>query len=83
MRSEVRVLSGPPHCYASTRPHDGGIAQLVERQLCKLEVRSSNLLASTTFIELTHIIRQSLAAGELLNYSSDSLHKRDNIFVAG
>ena len=26
----------------------GGIAQLVERQLCKLDVRSSNLLASTT-----------------------------------
>ena len=25
----------------------GGIAQLVERQLCKLDVRSSNLLAST------------------------------------
>ena len=27
----------------------GGIAQLVERQLCKLDVRSSSLLASTMY----------------------------------
>ncbi len=27
-------------------PSSGGIAQLVERQLCKLEVRGSNPLAS-------------------------------------
>lgn len=32
--------------YAS-RVHRGGIAQLVERQLCKLDVRGSNPLAST------------------------------------
>jgi hypothetical protein len=30
----------------------GGIAQLVERQLCKLEVRGSNPLASKIFNEL-------------------------------
>ena len=29
----------------------GGIAQLVERLLCKQDVRSSNLLASTFFLE--------------------------------
>lgn len=29
----------------------GGIAQLVERLLCKQDVRSSNLLASTLFYE--------------------------------
>ena len=28
---------------------DGGIAQLVERQLCKLDVRGSNPLASKSF----------------------------------
>ena len=28
-------------------PSNGGIAQLVERQLCKLDVRGSNPLAST------------------------------------
>lgn len=32
---------------APARYHHGGIAQLVERQLCKLDVRGSNPLAST------------------------------------
>ena len=30
-----------------TRPFDGAVAQLVERLLCKQNVRSSNLLSST------------------------------------
>jgi hypothetical protein len=31
----------------NSKIHRGGIAQLVERQLCKLEVRGSNPLASS------------------------------------
>ena len=33
--------------HAKTRKNSGGIAQLVERQLCKLEVTGSNPVAST------------------------------------
>ena len=40
----------------------GGIAQLVERQLCKLDVRSSNLLASTTAAS-AHGNMTAMAAG--------------------
>jgi hypothetical protein len=49
--------------------HGGGIAQLVERQLCKLEVRGSNPLASKSnfrlqisdfrFTECSRFFRQS------------------------
>src|SRR5207237_33204 len=33
------------------RTFEGGIAQLVERQLCKLEVRGSNPLASKNLVD--------------------------------
>jgi hypothetical protein len=33
---------------------EGGIAQLVERQLCKLEVRGSNPLASKSISDLAN-----------------------------
>jgi hypothetical protein len=40
-RSQVQVLVAPHKC-------PGALAQLVERLLCKQDVRSSNLLGSTT-----------------------------------
>jgi hypothetical protein len=42
------ALSGciPHSTFYNPHSHIGGIAQLVERQLCKLEVRGSNPLAS-------------------------------------
>ena len=43
LKSEIETES------ATSNLRLGGIAQLVERQLCKLDVRSSNLLASTIF----------------------------------
>ena len=37
---------------AALPPHRGGIAQLVERLLCKQNVRSSSLLTSTNLVNL-------------------------------
>ncbi len=54
--NSVFAWLGPMFCHRTTRLNKqkagidsdpGGIAQLVERQLCKLDVRGSNPLAST------------------------------------
>ena len=67
----------PALCFYSLAIHDrkstfgnscGGIAQLVERQLCKLEVRGSNPLASKT--GGAEGIRQFLKRSELLEIES-------------
>ena len=53
----VQVHSGP---FAERR---GVIAQLVERQLCKLDVRSSSLLSSITLEAKDFFFRQPHEGG--------------------
>jgi hypothetical protein len=42
--------SNPPRPTSSDRPLDGAVAQLVERQLCKLDVVGSIPISSTTMM---------------------------------
>ena len=51
-RLELLTFCGTPkHCNEMQALTSGDVAQLVERLLCKQEVRSSNLLISTLFTE--------------------------------
>src|SRR3954453_40922 len=49
---DVPYTFSPRGC-SSAAPQSGGIAQLVERQLCKLDVRGSNPLASIFLREMS------------------------------
>ncbi len=53
MRSLVRVQDGPP---ASIQTIDGGLAQLVERLLCKQDVSGSSPLTSTENDSATSLV---------------------------
>ena len=71
MRSEVRVLLGPPifielDCLISFLPSQdgrniqaGGVAQLGEHLPCKQGVRSSILLVSTNLMNLENFIEET------------------------
>ena len=55
----------------------GGIAQLVERQLCKLEVRGSNPLAS----KASKAWRQNLTTGHIFGCTSGSVIPLPPVFA--
>src|SRR5437899_12975616 len=58
-----------PKSAIEIRNSGGGIAQLVERQLCKLEVRGSNPLAS----KASKAWRQNLTTGHIFGCASGSV----------
>ena len=59
------------------RNSGGGIAQLVERQLCKLEVRGSNPLAS----KASKAWRQNLTTGHIFGCTSGSVIPLPPVFA--
>ena len=65
----VQVHSGP---FAERR---GVIAQLVERQLCKLDVRSSSLLSSITLEAKSLFSESHEGSGRLTVRESNSREK--------
>ena len=83
MRSVVRVYPGPPR--ACERPDDrrldeiiGGVAQLGERELCKLEVIGSIPFASTKYLRFLEHPR-SLLKGHRLVRTLFDIVKRETV----
>jgi hypothetical protein len=61
----------------------GGIAQLVERQLCKLEVRGSNPLASNSIFDLRFVIVDLIKSSRSTSRGESKIGNRNSKFSGG
>jgi hypothetical protein len=61
----------------------GGIAQLVERQLCKLEVRGSNPLASNSIFDLRFAICDLIKSSRNTSRGESKIWNRNSKFTGG
>jgi hypothetical protein len=84
--ADVRHLCAPSFAIRdpqSKLDNSGGIAQLVERQLCKLEVRGSNPLASNSIFDLRFAIVDLIKSSRSTSRGESKIGNRNSKFSGG